>query len=243
MIHASATRLPRHIAIVMDGNGRWAKRRRRPRSFGHHAGLKAIRSVVKSCLQQNMAALTLFAFSSENWQRPAEEVSALMELFVTALDKEVDELNEYGVRLCFIGDLDAFTAPLHKRMLAAMQRTADNTALRMNIAVNYGGRWDIVQASRRLAAAAVAGELDPAAIDEAQLDTAICLAEQPPVDLFIRTGGEHRISNFLLWQLAYAELYFTNTLWPDFDQTHLAAAIDDFSQRERRYGRIGAKMT
>ncbi|WP_233843288.1 polyprenyl diphosphate synthase [Dyella sp. 2HG41-7] len=234
---------PRHIGIVMDGNGRWAKARHRPRSFGHNAGRKAVREVVEGCLRQGVEALTLFAFSSENWQRPADEVGALLELFMRALDKEVDELHENGVRLRFIGDLSAFDKALQKRMIDAMHRTADNTKLQMNVAVNYGGRWDIVEAARKIAQAVANGELSADAIDEAAFDRETSLSELPPLDLFIRTGGDHRISNFLLWQLAYAELYFTETLWPDFNQAALQLAIDDFARRERRFGRTGEQVT
>ena len=237
-----AARIPRHIAIVMDGNGRWAKARHRPRSFGHNAGRKAVREVVEGCLREGVQALTLFAFSSENWHRPEEEVGALMELFVRALDKEVDELHGNGVRLRFIGDLSAFDAALRDRMHAAMERTGDNTRLHMNVAVNYGGRWEMVHAAQQLANAVAAGKLSAAAIDEAMLDRYTTLAELPPLDLFIRTGGEHRVSNFLLWQLAYAELYFTDTLWPDFDQSSLKHAIDDYARRERRFGRTGDQV-
>jgi undecaprenyl diphosphate synthase len=235
--------IPRHIAIVMDGNGRWAKARLRPRSFGHNAGRKAVREVVEGCLRQGVEALTLFAFSSENWRRPDEEVGALMELFLRALDKEVDELHEQGVRLRFIGDLDAFNPELRKRMELAMARTAGNLKLALNVAVNYGGRWDIVHAARQAAIAVTQGELAVQEIDEARLGGWMSLAELPPLDLFIRTGGEVRVSNFLLWQLAYAELYFTDTLWPDFDQACLARAIEDFARRERRYGRTGEQIT
>lgn len=231
--------IPRHIAIVMDGNGRWAKARHRPRSFGHNAGRKAVRDVVEGCLRQGVQALTLFAFSSENWQRPQDEVGALMELFLRALDKEVDELHEQGVRLRFIGDLAAFSDALQRRMRAAMARTAGNDKLHMNVAVNYGGRWDIMQAARRAAAAVARGELRAEDIDEVTLGRWMSLAELPPLDLFIRTGGECRVSNFLLWQIAYAELHFTDTLWPDFDQDCLQRAIDDYAGRERRYGRTG----
>jgi undecaprenyl diphosphate synthase len=236
------TAIPRHIAIVMDGNGRWAKARLRPRSFGHNAGRKAVREVVEGCLRQGVEALTLFAFSSENWRRPDEEVGALMELFLRALDKEVDELHQQEVRLRFVGDLSAFSAALRTRMEAAMVRTAGNGKLALNVAVNYGGRWDIVQAARQVASAAVRGELAVEAIDEARLGECMSLAGLPPLDLFIRTGGEIRVSNFLLWQLAYAELYFTDTLWPDFDQACLARAIEDFARRERRYGGTGEQV-
>lgn len=236
-------RVPRHIAIVMDGNGRWAKKRLRPRSFGHHAGQKAVREAVEFCLRRGVASLTLFAFSSENWQRPATEVSALMELFLKALDREVDELHGNGVCIRFIGDLDAFAPELRNRMLGAMERTAGNTALNMNVAVNYGGRWDIARAARLAAEAVARGEFGPGDIDESRLHDYTCLADQPPLDLFIRTGGERRVSNFLLWQIAYAELYFTDTLWPDVDQACLAEALDDYARRERRYGRTGEQVT
>jgi len=234
--------IPRHIAIVMDGNGRWAKARHRPRSFGHNAGRKAVREVVEGCLREGVAALTLFAFSSENWKRPEEEVGALMALFVRALDKETDELHAQGVRLRFVGDLAAFDAPLRERMQAAMARTAGNRKLQLNIAVNYGGRWEIAHAAREAAAAVARGELTVAAIDESALDRFMCLTELPPLDLFIRTGGECRLSNFLLWQAAYAELHFTDTLWPDFDQACLHRAIEDYGRRERRYGRTGDQI-
>ena len=241
--NAEATKVPRHIAIVMDGNGRWAKQRHRPRSFGHNAGRKAVREVIEACLREGVQALTLFAFSSENWQRPQDEVGALMSLFVRALDKEVDELHSHGVRLRFIGELTAFEDSLRQRMQAAMTHTANNNALQVNVAVSYGGRWDIVQASRQAAAAVIRGELRVEDIDESHLDQWMSLAELPPLDLFIRTGGECRISNFLLWQVAYAELYFTDTLWPDFDQTCLRQAIEDYARRERRYGRTGEQVT
>lgn len=235
-------RVPRHLAIVMDGNGRWAKQRLRPRTFGHHAGQKAVKEAVEFCLRRGIASLTLFAFSSENWQRPPTEVSALMELFLKAIDREVDELHANGVRIRFVGDLAPFAAELRKRMEGAMERTAANTALNMNVAVNYGGRWDIAHAARLAAEAIARGEFAAADLDEHRLHGYTCLADQPPLDLFIRTGGERRVSNFLLWQLAYAELYFTDTLWPDVDQACLAEAIDDYARRERRYGRTGEQV-
>ncbi len=241
-VDASTARIPHHIAIVMDGNGRWAKARHQPRSFGHNAGRKAVREVIEACLREGVRVLTLFAFSSENWQRPQDEVSALMSLFLRALDKEVEELHGHGVRLRFIGDLSAFDKPLSERMRAAMAHTAGNDALHMNVAVSYGGRWDIVQASRQAAAAVARGELRAEEIDETRLGQWMSLAELPPLDLFIRTGGECRISNFLLWQVAYAELYFTDTLWPDFDQVCLRQAIEDYARRERRYGRTSVQV-
>jgi undecaprenyl diphosphate synthase len=243
MAEKAQDRVPRHIAIVMDGNGRWAKKRLRPRSFGHHAGQKAVRHAVEFCLHRHVESLTLFAFSSENWQRPATEVSALMELFLKAIDREVDELHGNGVRIRFVGDLAAFAPELRNRMLGAMERTAGNTALNMNVAVNYGGRWDIANAARLAAEAIARGEFSAAELDEARLHSYTCLADQPPLDLFIRTSGEHRVSNFLLWQLAYAELYFTDILWPDVDQASLTEALDEYARRERRLGLTGDQVT
>jgi undecaprenyl diphosphate synthase len=238
----AAHRIPRHIAIVMDGNGRWAERRRRPRSFGHREGQKAVRSAIEFCRRQGIQSLTLFAFSSENWKRPESEVGALMQLFMKALEREVDELHANGVRIHFVGDLSALSPELVQRMQAAMARTLGNAALRLNVAVNYGGRWDIVQAARATAQAALRGDLDPSTIDEASFARHVCLADQPPVDLFIRTGGEMRISNFLLWQVAYAELYFTEVLWPDVNADILGAALAEYAQRERRYGLTSAQV-
>ena len=237
---APAACVPRHIAIVMDGNGRWAKQRRRPCSFGHRAEQKTVRSSIEFCLKNGVEALTLFAFSSENWQRPPAEVSALMELFLKALDREVAELHGNGVRIRFIGELSAFAKPLRERMLAAMQKTSANEKLALNVAVNYGGRWDIANAARQAAREVAAGRLDADAIDEKTLAPYFQISDLPPVDLFIRTSGEQRISNFLLWQLAYAELYFCDTLWPDFDQSSLSKAVDSFAGRERRFGKTGA---
>jgi len=242
MVARPEGRVPRHLAIVMDGNGRWARQRLRPRTFGHHAGQKAVRQAVEFCLRRGIASLTLFAFSSENWQRPATEVSALMELFLKAIDREVDELHGNGVRVRFVGALDGFEAELRQRMLGAMQRTDANTALTLNVAVNYGGRWDIANAARLAAEAAARGEFAIGDIDETRLAAYTCLADQPPLDLFIRTGGERRVSNFLLWQIAYAELYFTDTLWPDVDEACLDQALDDYARRERRYGRTGEQV-
>ncbi|MBS0212261.1 MAG: di-trans,poly-cis-decaprenylcistransferase [Proteobacteria bacterium] len=235
-------RKPRHIAIVMDGNGRWAQRRGRPRTFGHRAGAKAVRLCVRGCLEHGIHALTLFAFSSENWKRPQEEVGTLMKLFLRSLDREVDELHEHGVRLRFIGERGLLAAPIQQRMHAAERRTAGNRALNLTIAISYGGRWDIAQAARQLALAAVEGRIQPAAIDEAALAAHMQLADLPAPDLFIRTGGDHRISNFLLWQLAYTELWFTDTLWPDFDAAELARALADYAARERRYGLTGEQV-
>ncbi|MGH8183123.1 MAG: polyprenyl diphosphate synthase [Rhodanobacteraceae bacterium] len=228
--------VPRHIAIVMDGNGRWARRRAQPRSFGHRAGQKAVRTTVAYCLRNGVDVLTLFAFSSENWKRPDTEVGALMDLFLKALDKEIDELHKNQVRVRFIGELSAFPEAIRTRMQRAAIRTAGNVRLILNVCVNYGGRWDTAQAARRAAEAVARGELDAAAINEQTLAPYFCLADVPPPDLFIRTGGEHRVSNFLLWQLAYTELYFTNALWPDVDDAELDRALDDYARRERRFG-------
>ena len=232
----------RHIAIVMDGNGRWAQQRHRPRSFGHHAGQKTVRVTIEFCLRRGIAALTLFAFSSENWQRPQDEVGALMELFLKALDREVDELHGHGVRIRFIGELSAFAPGLRERMLAAMAKTRGNGKLALNIAVNYGGRWDIANAAKQAALAVQRGEIAIDALDERTMAPYFSLAELPPVDLFIRTGGEQRISNFLLWQAAYAELYFSDVLWPDFDAACLEQAIAEYTRRERRYGKTSAQV-
>ncbi|MBN8482924.1 MAG: di-trans,poly-cis-decaprenylcistransferase [Xanthomonadales bacterium] len=237
-----AARLPRHLAIVMDGNGRWAERRHRPRSFGHREGQKALRATVEFCLRRGIGSLTLFAFSSENWKRPAGEVGALMQLFLKALDNEVEELHGHGVRIEFIGDLAAFSPELRERMEKAMQRTAGNRALNANVAVNYGGAWDIARAARLAAQAAQQGQIDAGSIDEHSLAPYFCLAAQPPVDLFLRTGGEQRISNFLLWQIAYAELVFIDTLWPDVDAGVLQGALDEFARRERRFGMTSAQV-
>lgn len=235
-------RVPRHIAIVMDGNGRWAEQRRRPRSFGHRAGVKSVRGAVEFCLRHRIEALTLFAFSSENWARPQAEVSALMSLFLKALDREVDQLSANGVRLAFIGDKRAFPNELQSRMRAAETRTAANRALALNVAVNYGGRWDITQATRAIAEDVRDGKLAAEAIDEALLRERMSLATLPELDLFIRTGGEQRVSNFLLWQIAYAELYFSEVLWPDFDMDCMARALDDYARRERRFGKTSAQV-
>jgi len=241
-MESESPRIPRHIAIVMDGNGRWAERRRRPRSFGHREGQKAVRAAVEFCRRRGVEALTLFAFSSENWNRPESEVGALMQLFLRALDREVDELHENEVRIAFVGDLSAFSAELRERMLRAMAKTAENRALALNVAVNYGGRWDIADAARRAALEVEAGRLRAEDISEKTLAPFFRLADLPPVDLFIRTGGEMRISNFLLWQVAYAELWFTDALWPDVDAKVLDAALAEYARRERRYGLISSQI-
>ncbi len=234
--------IPRHIAIIMDGNGRWAQQRRRPRLIGHRAGARAVRTCVEFCLDHGVGARTLFAFSSENWNRPAEEVGGLMKLFLGALEREVDELHRLGARLRFIGDRSRFDAALLQRMQAAEALTAGNTRLQLCIAASYGGRQDIAAAARSLAEDVAAGRLRADEIDEAALGARVALADLPPPDLFIRTGGELRISNFLLWQLAYTELWFTDTLWPDVDAATLQRALDDYAGRERRFGLTGAQV-
>ncbi len=230
--------MPRHIAIIMDGNGRWATKRFMPRVAGHVKGVEAVRGVVEACARQGVEYVTFFAFSSENWRRPADEVSTLMRLFVTALEREVSKMHANGIRLKIVGDLGRFDEKLQKLIQNAERKTADNTGLTVTVCANYGGRWDIMQAVNRMVAE------NPGASDfsEAQLSPYLALAYAPEPDLFIRTGGEERISNFLLWQLAYSELYFTDTYWPDFDAEALELAIDSYRQRERRFGRTSQQV-
>ncbi|RTR03408.1 polyprenyl diphosphate synthase [Halomonas nitroreducens] len=228
--------LPRHVAIIMDGNNRWAKARGMSGVRGHHAGVEAVRAVIRRAAERGVETLTLFAFSSENWKRPAAEVNALMELFLMALKREVKKLHQHDIRLSVIGDREGFSASIQKYIAQAEALTGDNRGLHLVIAANYGGRWDIAQAARRLAERVAADELAPAAIDEAALDEELSLAGDAPVDLCIRTSGERRISNFLLWQMAYAELYFTPTLWPDFGAEAFDEALADFVGRKRRFG-------
>jgi undecaprenyl diphosphate synthase len=234
--------LPRHVAIIMDGNGRWAQRRRRPRMIGHRAGARAVNRTIDVCLARGIQALTLFAFSSENWGRPTEEVDALMKLFLHALDREVAELHRRGVRVRFIGERSRFAAGIRERMQQAETATAGNDRLTLAIAASYGGRQDIALAARALAEDVAAGRLAPEQIDESLLAERVALADLPAPDLFIRTGGDTRISNFLLWQLAYTELWFTETLWPDFDEQVLQQALDDYARRERRFGLTSAQV-
>jgi undecaprenyl diphosphate synthase len=233
---------PRHIAVVMDGNGRWAAKRGRPRTLGHKAGLKALRRIVEHCGKLGIAELTVFAFSSENWSRPKQEVSRLMDLFMRALDKETRELHENGVQLRFIGDLKAFNPALQQSIRNAVEHTRKNQRMTLNVAVNYGGRWDITQAAQTLASACEQGQMQAKDINETSFARHLMLAEGSEPDLFIRTGGEMRISNFLLWQIAYSEFYFSPELWPDFTPECLDAAIADFVSRERRFGRTGEQV-
>lgn len=229
-------KMPRHIAIIMDGNGRWAKRRGLPTPAGHRTGVETVRRVLRMALDRGIEVVTLFAFSSENWQRPSTEVKALMTLFATYLKKEVRQLHEDNICVRFIGDRQRFSKGLLKQMEYAEQLTRNNSRATLVLAVDYGGQWDIANAARQLAERVQAGELEPAQIDAELLDSCISLADLPKPDLCIRTAGEQRISNFLLWQLAYAELFFSQTLWPDFDEADMQAALDSYNQRERRFG-------
>ena len=233
---------PKHVAIIMDGNGRWAQQRGKMRVFGHKAGVKAVRSSVSLASRLGLKALTLFAFSSENWRRPEAEVSALMELFIHVLGAEVKKLHENNIRLKVIGERSRFSERLQEKILKAEELTAGNSGLVLNIAANYGGRWDIVQAARALACKVQEGQLKPDEITEEGITALVSTSDLPDVDLLIRTGGDHRISNFLLWQLAYAELYFTPVLWPDFDEQVFSDAIASFASRERRFGCTGEQI-
>ena len=237
-----AIRPPRHLAIVMDGNGRWARHRHLPRFEGHRAGATAARECVRACAEAGIEYLTLFAFSSENWARPAEEVGQLFTLFEEVLEREADELAENGVRLRFIGDRSAFPRLLRETMDHVERRTAGNTGLTLVIAANYGGHWDILNAARRVAEAVEQGEMRAEDVDRPALESGLALSGLPSPDLLVRTGGEQRISNFLLWNLAYTELYFVETLWPEFDRAALADAIREFGERERRFGRTSEQV-
>jgi undecaprenyl diphosphate synthase len=237
---ASANLLPRHIAITMDGNGRWAAARGLPRSAGHKAGLTPVRMCIEECSRRGVEALTLFAFSSENWRRPAEEVGSLMGLFVEALDREIDELHEKSVRLRFIGERRNLAVRLQARIAAAEARTGANPGLKLQVAMSYGGRWDIVEAARKIARECASGLTRPEDLTEEAFAARLSLAGLPEVDLLIRTGGEQRISNFLVWDLAYAELFFSPRLWPEFALSDLEEALAYFAGRERRFGQIAA---
>ncbi len=233
---------PQHVAIIMDGNGRWARSRGMPRPAGHRASVKVVRRVVEECVKRKVRYLTLFAFSSENWLRPPDEVGMLMNLFLDALEREVADLHRNQVRLGFIGDRALLGAELARRMHGAESLTAGNTGLRLIVALAYGGRWDITQACRSLAADVAAGTLSASDIDEARVAARLALAGIPDPDLLIRTGGERRISNFLLWNLAYTEMYFSDALWPEFSPAHLDAAFEFFLQRERRFGKTSGQL-
>jgi undecaprenyl diphosphate synthase len=233
---------PRHVAVIMDGNGRWARSRALPRHAGHRAGIKPVRAMVEGCAQRGVEVLTLFAFSSENWRRPRDEINALMTLFVDALRREVAELHANGIRLSFIGQLESLGSELNRAIAEAEAKTANNTRMQLVLAVAYGGRWDLVNAARKLASKVESGELTSDQIDEAQFESAMETASLPPVDLLIRSGGEQRISNFLLWNLAYSELYFSPLLWPDFSTAELDTAFEFYAQRQRRFGRTAEQV-
>ncbi|MGH8194434.1 MAG: polyprenyl diphosphate synthase [Woeseiaceae bacterium] len=235
-------RIPQHVAVIMDGNGRWAKLRSQPRHAGHRAGAKAVRNTVEVAARRGVPFLTLFAFSSENWRRPAEEVGRLMNLFLEALQRELDDLHRNNVRLRFIGARHELQAKLVRKIKAAEDRTRLNGGLTLTVAVAYGGRWDMVTAARKLASAVEKGELRAEDIDETAFSEQLALGPVPDPDLLIRTGGEQRISNFLLWNLAYAELYFCDCLWPDFDEQHFDDALLTFAKRQRRYGHTGDQV-
>ena len=233
---------PRHIAIIMDGNGRWAQKRFMPRAVGHQAGVKAVRKIVEYCATHNVEVLTLFAFSSENWRRPEAEVSLLMSLFMATLQREINKLDRNSIRLRFIGDRSAFSEKLQQKMAEGEAQTQNNKALTLVVAANYGGHWDICQAFLQMQEKMAVGELKKEDINEQLINQYLSTADLPEPDLFIRTGGEQRVSNFMLWQLAYTELYFTTTLWPDFDQNSLEDAIKSFRSRQRRFGHTSEQV-
>ncbi len=238
----SESNVPRHIAIIMDGNGRWAQKRFMPRAAGHQAGVKAVRKIVEYCATHNVEVLTLFAFSSENWRRPEAEVSLLMSLFMATLQREINKLDRNSIRLRFIGDRSAFSDKLQQKMAEGEAQTQNNKALTLVVAANYGGHWDICQAFLQIQEKMAVGELKKEDINEQLINQYLSTADLPEPDLFIRTGGEQRVSNFMLWQLAYTELYFTTTLWPDFDQNSLEDAIKSFRSRQRRFGHTGEQV-
>jgi len=234
--------VPRHVAVIMDGNGRWARRRGMPRIAGHRRGMETVRMMVRACGENHIPYLTLFAFSSENWRRPAREVQLLMDLFVNALENEVKKLNENDVRLRVIGDLDRFGPRIIDLIREAEAQTAGNKTLTLTVAANYGGRWDIAQACRQVAKQVKSGVLDESAITQETVESFLSTSFLPEPDLFIRTGGEQRLSNYLLWQLAYAELYFTDTLWPEFGRKEFDQVLSDFAGRQRRFGQTGEQV-
>lgn len=235
-------KLPRHIAVIMDGNGRWAKEQGMARVFGHRNGVKAVRETTEACTELGVEYLTLYAFSTENWKRPEAEVNALMTLLVETIKNEIKTLNENGVRLRAIGDISKLPEKSRATLLKAIQDTKQNARMTLVLALNYSAKWEIVEAARKLASAAKSGEIDPKEISEDDFSNALSTSGIPDPELLIRTSGENRISNFLLWQIAYAELYFTPTLWPDFRREHLYQAIIDFQNRERRFGKTSEQL-
>ncbi len=232
----------KHIAIIMDGNGRWATLRKRPRTFGHQAGVKTVRSTIKTCVEQGVPNLTLFAFSSENWSRPVKEVQKLMDLFMRSLSKETPELLKQGVQQNFIGNLSRFSPKLQQKMKNVAAMRPEKLNMNLNIAVNYGGKWDVIQAARKLGQDLSSKKITADEVSEGVFNNYMSLADQPAVDLLIRTGGEHRISNFLLWQIAYAEIFFEDVLWPDFNPEELIRVMDQFHSRERRFGKTSEQV-
>lgn len=241
-MQAETNAVPRHVAIVMDGNGRWAKARFMPRLIGHQRGVEAVRKVIRACNQSGVECLTLFAFSSENWKRPVEEVSGLMSLFMLVLERETAGLIRHNVRMRFIGDRSAFSSSLQEKINHVEQQTSHCSGMMLLIAANYGGRWDILQATQKLLAQVISGELAANQLTERALDEHMATFGLPEPDLFIRTGGEQRISNFLLWQLAYTELYFTDKLWPEFDEQALQEAFKVYASRQRRFGMTSEQL-
>ena len=234
--------LPQHIAVIMDGNGRWARRQGLPRVAGHRRGVETVKEMVSLCGKRGIPYLTLFAFSSENWKRPGTEVKLLIELLTSTLEGELHKLHENRIRLRVIGDLSRFPPRLQRKVLEAQELTRSNNALHLTIAINYGGRWDMTQACQAVARKVANGEMRSEEIDEETINSHLCTSELPDPDLFIRTGGEQRVSNFLLWQLAYTEMYFCDTFWPDFDEQAFNDALEKFSTRERRFGRTGEQL-
>ena len=242
IISDTESSIPAHICIIMDGNGRWAKKRLMPRTYGHKKGVETTRLAVEFFARSGVKHLTLFAFSSENWNRPVEEVNTLMELFLTSLQKNTPELDEKGIRIRFIGDRSAFSEKLQQQIASTEQLTQNNQILNLNIAANYGGHWDVLNAVQAISAKIERGELSSEAIDQSVLESQLSLADTPAPDLFMRTGGEQRISNFLIWQLAYSELVFTDVLWPDFSTREMQAALDEYAGRQRRFGKTGEQI-
>jgi len=234
--------IPEHVCIIMDGNGRWAKKRLMPRTFGHKKGVETTRAAVEVFASAGVRHLTLFAFSSENWNRPVEEVGTLMSLFLQSLQKNTPELNAKGIRIRFIGDRSAFSVELQDQISATEALTEDNQTMTLNVAANYGGQWDIANAVKSISAKVAAGELTADDVDQALIESELSLADTPHPDLFIRTGGEHRISNFLIWQLAYTEFVFTDVLWPDFSEQEMHAALEEYASRQRRFGKTGEQI-
>ncbi|MCK4864928.1 MAG: di-trans,poly-cis-decaprenylcistransferase [Gammaproteobacteria bacterium] len=242
IVFSATSNIPKHVAIIMDGNGRWAQKRGLPRVAGHKAGVETVRSVIQTCVEKGIEVVTLFAFSSENWRRPEKEVTLLMSLFLMALQREVKKLHKNEVQLRIVGDVSAFDNKIQEQIKKAEALTKDNKTLVLNIAANYGGQWDITQSVKSLARKVELGELKAEDITSDLINKNLCMSDLPEPDLFIRTGGEQRVSNFLIWQLAYSELYFTDTLWPDFDRQAFEEALSSYAGRQRRFGHTGEQI-